>query len=58
MLIAFAIFGISVAVGLVTLVVYLNPGLFGRNETSILGTVEPEPLDNRLQGIHSLTVIF
>ena len=38
MLIAFAIFGISVAVGLVTLVLYLNPGLFGRYGTSIPGT--------------------
>ena len=39
MLIAFAIFGISVAVGLVTLVLYLNPGLFGRHGTSIPGTI-------------------
>lgn len=37
MLIAFAIFGISVAVGLVTLVLYLNPGLFGRQGTTIPG---------------------
>ena len=44
MLIAFAIFGISVAVGLVTLVLYLNPGVFGRHETSIPGRIELDML--------------
>lgn len=44
MLIAFAIFGISVAVGLVTLVLYLNPGLFGRQGTSIPG---PQVIDSK-----------
>lgn len=54
MLIAFAIFGISVAVGLVTLVLYLNPGLFGRHETSIPGPLVIDAKEGNLLEISKL----
>jgi len=54
MLIAFAIFGISVAVGLVTLVLYLNPGLFGRHGTSIPGPMVIDSKEGNLLEISKL----
>jgi len=54
MLIAFAIFGISVAVGLVTLVLYLNPGLFGRYGTSIPGPMVIDSKEGNLLEISKL----
>lgn len=51
MLLAFAMFGISAAVGLISFVLYLYPGIFGGRDTSIPGPLSSDSREGNLLDI-------